>query len=48
MPVPLIAACILRLDEDGKITAHWPTVQEEVPAEGTANGNPMTTPRLTV
>ncbi|MGV9367944.1 nuclear transport factor 2 family protein [Amycolatopsis sp. NPDC003731] len=48
MPVPLIAAYILRLDEHGKIIAHWHAVQEEVPAESTANGNPMTTPRLTV
>jgi len=26
---------------DGKVTEHWDVMQEEVPAEKTASGNPM-------
>lgn len=40
-PNPLIVVDIFRLT-DGKIAEHWDVVQEEVPAEKTASGNPMT------
>ena len=40
-PFPVIIVDIFRL-EDGKIAEHWDVVQEEVPAEQSANGNSMT------
>lgn len=36
----MIAVDIFRL-ENGKIVEHWDVMQEEIPAEQTANGNPM-------
>jgi len=39
-PNPLIVVDIFRF-VDGKIAEHWDVVQEEVPAEKTASGNPM-------
>lgn len=40
-PDPLIVVDIFRF-ENGKIAEHWDVVQQEVPAEKTASGNPMT------
>ncbi|SEK80407.1 nuclear transport factor 2 family protein [Parapedobacter koreensis] len=40
-PVPVVVVDIFRL-EDGKIAEHWDVVQEEVPADKSANGNAMT------
>lgn len=40
-PNPLIVVDIFRF-ENGKIAEHWDVVQQEVPAEKTASGNPMT------
>jgi predicted SnoaL-like aldol condensation-catalyzing enzyme len=40
-PSPLIVVDIFRF-ENGKIAEHWDVVQEEVPAEKTVSGNPMT------
>jgi len=45
-PTPVIAIQIFRLDH-GKIVEHWQNIQKEVPAGQSANGNPMTTPRIT-
>ncbi|MGW4057710.1 nuclear transport factor 2 family protein [Amycolatopsis sp. NPDC004747] len=45
-PTPVIAIQIFRLDR-GKIVEHWQNIQKEVPADQSANGNPMTTPRIT-
>jgi len=39
----LIAVDIFRI-EGGKIVEHWDVMQEEVPVDKTANGNPMFTP----
>jgi predicted SnoaL-like aldol condensation-catalyzing enzyme len=39
-PKPMIAVDIFRV-VDGKVTEHWDVMQEEVPAEKTARGNPM-------
>ena len=39
-PKPMIAVDIFRV-VDGKVTEHWDVMQEEVPAEKTASGNPM-------
>jgi predicted SnoaL-like aldol condensation-catalyzing enzyme len=44
-PVPLIVVDIFRF-EDGKIAEHWNVVQQEIPAEKTASGNPMTSINL--
>jgi len=44
-PEPVISVQIFRLDR-GKIVEHWENVQVAVPADQSANGNPMTTPRL--
>jgi predicted SnoaL-like aldol condensation-catalyzing enzyme len=43
-PKPLIAVDIFRI-QDGKVVEHWDVVQEEVPADKTASGNPMFTPQ---
>ncbi|RZM07638.1 MAG: nuclear transport factor 2 family protein [Pedobacter sp.] len=40
-PNPLIVVDIFRLT-DGRIAEHWDVVQEEVLADKTASGNPMT------
>lgn len=45
-PTPVIVIQIFRLDR-GKIVEHWENVQKDVPASQSANGNPMTTPRIT-
>lgn len=37
---PVIIVDIFRL-QDGRIVEHWDVVQEEVPADASANGNPM-------
>jgi predicted SnoaL-like aldol condensation-catalyzing enzyme len=42
-PKPLVAVDIFRI-VDGKLVEHWDVMQEEVPVEKTANGNPMFTP----
>ena len=39
-PKPMIAVDIFRV-VDGNVTEHWDVMQEEVPAEKTASGNPM-------
>ena len=39
-PKPMVAVDIFRV-VDGKVTEHWDVLQEEVPAEKTASGNPM-------
>lgn len=39
-PKPMIIVDIFRV-VDKKITEHWDIMQEEVPAEQSANGNPM-------
>ena len=39
-PKPMVAVDIFRV-VDGKVTEHWDVMQEEVPAEKTASGNPM-------
>lgn len=44
-PTPVIVIQIFRLDH-GKIVEHWENVQKDVPADQSANGNPMTTPRI--
>lgn len=41
-PKPLVAVDIFRV-VDGKLVEHWDVMQEEVPTENTANGNPMFT-----
>uniref|UniRef100_B0T939 SnoaL-like domain-containing protein n=1 Tax=Caulobacter sp. (strain K31) TaxID=366602 RepID=B0T939_CAUSK len=41
-PKPLVAVDIFRV-ADGKVAEHWDVMQEEVPTEATANGNPMFT-----
>ena len=41
-PKPMIAVDIFRV-ANGKLVEHWDVLQEEVPASGTANGNPMFT-----
>ena len=40
---PVVAVDIFRI-ENGKLVEHWDVLQEEVPAEKTASGNPMFTP----
>ncbi len=42
-PKPVVAVDIFRI-VDGKLVEHWDVMQEEVPAEKTASGNPMFTP----
>ncbi len=42
-PKPLVAVDIFRV-KDGKVLEHWDVMQEEVPADKTASGNPMFTP----
>lgn len=42
-PKPVVAVDIFRV-ADGKLVEHWDVLQEEVPAEKTASGNPMFTP----
>jgi predicted SnoaL-like aldol condensation-catalyzing enzyme len=37
---PMVAVDIFRV-VDGKVTEHWDVMQEEVPADKTASGNPM-------
>jgi hypothetical protein len=39
-PKPMVAVDIFRV-VNGKVTEHWDVMQEEVPAEKTASGNPM-------
>jgi predicted SnoaL-like aldol condensation-catalyzing enzyme len=39
----MIAVDIFRV-ENGKLVEHWDVLQPEVPADKTANGNPMFTP----
>ena len=39
-PKPMIVVDIFRI-EGGKVAEHWDVMQEEVPAEKTASGNPM-------
>ena len=41
-PKPLVAVDIFRV-KDGKVVEHWDVMQEEVPADQTASGNPMFT-----
>jgi predicted SnoaL-like aldol condensation-catalyzing enzyme len=41
-PKPLVAVDIFRV-KDGKLAEHWDVLQEEVPAENTANKNAMFT-----
>jgi predicted SnoaL-like aldol condensation-catalyzing enzyme len=45
-PTPVIVIQIFRLDH-GKIVEHRQNVQWDVPADQSANSNPMTTPRVT-
>lgn len=42
-PKPVVAVDIFRI-ENGKLVEHWDVLQEEVPAEKTASGNPMFAP----
>jgi predicted SnoaL-like aldol condensation-catalyzing enzyme len=42
-PKPMVAVDIFRV-ENGKIAEHWDVMQEEVPADQTANGNSMVLP----
>jgi predicted SnoaL-like aldol condensation-catalyzing enzyme len=39
-PKPMVAVDIFRV-VNGKVTEHWDVMQEEVPADKTASGNPM-------
>ena len=39
-PNPMIAVDMFRV-KDGKLAEHWDVLQEEVPADKTASGNPM-------
>jgi predicted SnoaL-like aldol condensation-catalyzing enzyme len=39
----MVAVDIFRV-VDGKVAEHWDVMQEEVPADKTANGNSMFTP----
>lgn len=41
-PKPMVAVDIFRV-ENGKVVEHWDVMQEEVPANQTASGNPMFT-----
>ena len=41
-PKPLVAVDIFRV-KDGKVVEHWDVMQEEIPADQTASGNPMFT-----
>lgn len=43
-PKPMVAVDIFRVAH-GKIAEHWDVMQEEVPAEQSANGNSMLTAR---
>jgi predicted SnoaL-like aldol condensation-catalyzing enzyme len=43
-PKPMVAVDIFRVSY-GKIAEHWDVMQEEVPAEQSANGNSMLTAR---
>ena len=42
-PKPMVAVDIFRV-VDGKVAEHWDVMQEEVPADKTANGNAMFSP----
>lgn len=42
-PKPMVAVDIFRV-KNGKLVEHWDVLQEEVPAEATASGNPMFSP----
>ena len=39
-PKPLVAVDIFKV-KDGRVVEHWDVMQEEVPADKTASGNPM-------
>jgi predicted SnoaL-like aldol condensation-catalyzing enzyme len=39
-PKPMVAVDIFKV-KDGKVVEHWDVLQEEVPADKTASGNPM-------
>jgi predicted SnoaL-like aldol condensation-catalyzing enzyme len=41
-PKPMVAVDIFRV-KNGKVAEHWDVMQEEVPADQTASGNPMFT-----
>lgn len=42
-PKPMVAVDIFKV-KDGKVVEHWDVLQEEVPADKTASGNPMFSP----
>ena len=42
-PKPMVAVDIFQV-VDGEVAEHWDVMQEEVPADKTANGNAMFTP----
>ena len=42
-PKPMVAVDIFQV-VDGEVAEHWDGMQEEVPADKTANGNAMFTP----
>jgi predicted SnoaL-like aldol condensation-catalyzing enzyme len=39
-PKPLVAVDIFKV-KDSRVVEHWDVMQEEVPADKTASGNPM-------